>query len=460
MSTTATRKGLAIKLGNVETALGEARTRLATAKAADDDAQAAVEQATINVLETSQDAILGKFGNGPGRIAASALAGGPGGDGWAVAARELNLADGKLRVAVDGESLLRRPLAAGVDVSPDVDGIATRAVPPLTQAAVDRRYLFSELPRTVLDSGDLAISDFRMKIAKKSGTIAASTDNVTSTAHGFTEGDMVILVELEGGAPLELGATYWVRDATANTLKLAAVPGGAAIDVTVDATAVTLIAPARNVTGDVERDPMATSEKAKLALKVEHVQDSVRQFAALVEDVPVKLFDVLDNLTAFLRNELLYQLERGVDAHTISRILAADPLAGGAGRQLVAEVRYAIAILRDVGANPSVLALNPATAASLDLMTDGSGNYLFTTRLAGASSPLFALRVVEVPGLANPVVIDPAKSAMFYVATGQVIVDPYTGLDVNTVRVRTELEALTHVRDATGAYVVNDYVID
>lgn len=63
-------------------------------------------------------------------------------------------------------------------------------------------------------------------------TAAAATDLITSTAHGFADGDAVE-VESEGGtvpAGLSENTKYYVRDSLANTFKLAATSGGAAID--------------------------------------------------------------------------------------------------------------------------------------------------------------------------------------------------------------------------------------
>lgn len=64
----------------------------------------------------------------------------------------------------------------------------------------------------------------------------ASTDVLTSTAHGYVLNANVVLTDLVGGAPLVAGTTYYARDITTNTFKLAATPGGAAIGLTTDLT--------------------------------------------------------------------------------------------------------------------------------------------------------------------------------------------------------------------------------
>jgi len=65
-------------------------------------------------------------------------------------------------------------------------------------------------------------------------TALAATDVFTATAHGYSDTNKIELA----GASLPTGVTsattYYIRDGTANTFKLAATSGGAAIDITVD----------------------------------------------------------------------------------------------------------------------------------------------------------------------------------------------------------------------------------
>lgn len=65
-------------------------------------------------------------------------------------------------------------------------------------------------------------------------TAAATTDNITSTAHGLVAGQAVVF----GGtpaAPLVAGTTYYVAASpTVNTFKVAATVGGTAVDISAD----------------------------------------------------------------------------------------------------------------------------------------------------------------------------------------------------------------------------------
>ena len=72
-------------------------------------------------------------------------------------------------------------------------------------------------------------------LAAVTGVTAEADDNVvTKVSHGFTDGTAVIFTSGTGFTGLTAGTRYYVRDAAADTFKLAATRGGAAIDITVD----------------------------------------------------------------------------------------------------------------------------------------------------------------------------------------------------------------------------------
>jgi len=75
----------------------------------------------------------------------------------------------------------------------------------------------------------------------RSGTVEADDDTFTSAAHGFADNTPVIIPTLTGGTGLTaLTQVYFVRDAAADTFKVALSPGGTAVNVSADATAVTV----------------------------------------------------------------------------------------------------------------------------------------------------------------------------------------------------------------------------
>jgi hypothetical protein len=90
-----------------------------------------------------------------------------------------------------------------------------------------------------LDTGAEANSTFyaiwavdqAVPVVKAPVTAAAATDRITHTAHGLLANTPVVF---GGTAPggLTAGTTYYIRDVTTNDYKVAASPGGAAIDLT------------------------------------------------------------------------------------------------------------------------------------------------------------------------------------------------------------------------------------
>jgi hypothetical protein len=65
-------------------------------------------------------------------------------------------------------------------------------------------------------------------------TVAASTNLVTLTAHGYSNGDLVVMATLTGGTGLFQLRPYRVVSATTNTFSVAETISGSAIDVTTD----------------------------------------------------------------------------------------------------------------------------------------------------------------------------------------------------------------------------------
>jgi hypothetical protein len=66
----------------------------------------------------------------------------------------------------------------------------------------------------------------------------------------------------------------------------------------------------------------------------------------------------------------------------------------------IADLRNGVAAMRATGANPTIAAINPDDAATLDLTTVGSdGLYLFGLRTTGSPSPLFGLRFIEAKNI-------------------------------------------------------------
>lgn len=80
------------------------------------------------------------------------------------------------------------------------------------------------------------------KQSNKTGTAAASGDDISVTSHGFSAGDVVIFSGLTGGAGLTAGWVYFViaTGLTSNAFRVAETTGGTAVDITSDASGLTV----------------------------------------------------------------------------------------------------------------------------------------------------------------------------------------------------------------------------
>lgn len=90
------------------------------------------------------------------------------------------------------------------------------------------RSLLSAITTNVKDASNL--------VGDGASTVTAATDVIAETAHGLANGDRVRIEVLTGSAGLTDGASYYVRDASANDFKVTATVGGAAVNVTTDGT--------------------------------------------------------------------------------------------------------------------------------------------------------------------------------------------------------------------------------
>ena len=209
---------------------------------------------------------------------------------------------------------------------------------------------------------------------------------------------------------------------------------------------------ARTVTGSVQRALDATTDKASLDVTLSLVTETLVQQAILIEDVPNAIFESVPSLRDFLSSEGVFQINKSLDSHAMSQIVAATPPFGQTGSELITKIRNAVASMRAEGANPTVLVLNPTDAATLDLQAD-AGGFIFPTRDTGSASPLWGLRVVERIGAGTeaPYLLDPEMLGRYYLGTLRFEIDPYTGFSKNLSTLRLEIKSLFHVRNAKGA---------
>ena len=89
--------------------------------------------------------------------------------------------------------------------------------------------------------------------------------------------------------------------------------------------------------------------------------------AILIDAIPAEMLLDISALRNFLNGEMTHQINVALDAHVVEQIVAASPPATSTGDLFVESVRYAVGDMRAVGANPTLLALDPVDAAALDL---------------------------------------------------------------------------------------------
>ncbi|WP_138438604.1 hypothetical protein [Marinobacter alexandrii] len=112
-----------------------------------------------------------------------------------------------------------------------VQRVASRTEMKAINAAADYQFSLDEGGR----SGDFVVRDsagagFLIIKSVTSTSVDATTDTITSTAHGLVDGDGVKPTTTVNG--LTAGQLYWVVGATANTFQLSLTYGGAAVDLT------------------------------------------------------------------------------------------------------------------------------------------------------------------------------------------------------------------------------------
>src|SRR5262249_44435624 len=90
----------------------------------------------------------------------------------------------------------------------------------------------------------------------------------------------------------------------------------------------------RQVEGEIIRDPIARTEKAKLNVNIELAVDQLRQLACWIDSFPEKLLYYVEGSAEMLANELGKQLRKRLDLDSIERVIASNPPSGLEGPDL------------------------------------------------------------------------------------------------------------------------------
>lgn len=100
----------------------------------------------------------------------------------------------------------------------------------LTSGTATAEVEFQVVSLPVLPAGSPADTTFTFV----DGDVSAGNDTITEAGHGLPNGTRLQVSNSGGALPGGLSATqtYFVRDSTANTFKLATTPGGSVVDIT------------------------------------------------------------------------------------------------------------------------------------------------------------------------------------------------------------------------------------
>lgn len=192
---------------------------------------------------------------------------------------------------------------------------------------------------------------------------------------------------------------------------------------------------------DVERSPLDATAKAEVDLVIDLESADLKQYAALVSDLPNQAFDSIDGLTQLLVSALGRELTKRLDDATLAAIEAALPATVSGGTGFLGKVRRAISDLEDNGARAALAIVSPEDLEAIDMMTEDEVPI-------GFARDRFGLRYIAHPSLAagEGYVLDPA-GIVLYRANAKFDRDDVTGFDTNSSRVRLEYNALALVRE-------------
>jgi len=161
------------------------------------------------------------------------------------------------KVALSQDSVIvnnRDAVATGWSLAAGTDGnlylsagtIGYLSITP-APVVVPGEWVFVALVANGTDSGlyvnATRRTTFEMDWVEPAFVANAGTDVITATAHGLADGETVRFAGASLPAPLVQSTLYYVRDSTANTFKVAATGGGAAIDITTAGTGTMVFVP-------------------------------------------------------------------------------------------------------------------------------------------------------------------------------------------------------------------------
>ena len=155
----------------------------------------------------------------------------------------------------------------------------------------------------------------------------------------------------------------------------------------------------------------------------------------------------------FLNAEGRFQVNRAIDAHVIATNHRRVTTVEFHGWRYLGRRGSSRGCARPDAGNPTVLAVDPTTARDPRPVDVGERDAVPVreSRRTGSASPLWGLDVVEVAGLASPLLIDVDMLGRLYLGTVRLDVDPFSQFSKNLSQPAGRGEVLDAHPDANGA---------
>jgi len=188
--------------------------------------------------------------------------------------------------------------------------------------------------------------------------------------------------------------------------------------------------------GTVQRVPTATTTKAEVDTTIAYETLDLVQWAATISTIPAQLLESQPKLASTLQAVLGVELEKSMDLHVYVKIDDSGAAVFSGGADVVTKLARGVTDLRRNGANADL-----AFVADTDYEALG-----LTTEANRASAFPFSLEIVPSQQLgAGELIVMDRSGVVFHKAAATFMLDPYSGMATNTLRVRAELNGLLEV---------------
>lgn len=188
--------------------------------------------------------------------------------------------------------------------------------------------------------------------------------------------------------------------------------------------------------GTVMRNPTDTTTKAEISAQITYESLDLKQFAATISTIPAQLLESQPKLSQTLQSIIGVEIEKSLDLHVFTTLDDSGAAVFSGGSTVIEKLARGVSDLRKAGANADLAFISDTDAETIGNLTEANvpQAYPFNLSIVAAS----ALQVGEL------IVLD-SSGVLFHRQNAAFLLDPYSGLATNTVRVRLELNALCEV---------------